>query len=109
MIADPTTAAPPALAATLASVNKLLASHGGGVEAVELDRHGRLRLRFVGMCSSCPCKPLTVAATVRPWLERVPGISEVEVEGARISEEAARRLVELGIAPPPPTDEEDDR
>lgn len=87
----------------IGQVNVLLASHGGGIEAEDIDADGTVRLRFVGMCCGCPCKPLTMLATVTPLIERVPGVTAVTAAGARISEEAARRLVELGIAPVSPT------
>lgn len=89
------------LDAAIGQINRLLASHGGGIEIAEHASDGHLRIRFVGMCAGCPCKPLTVAATIIPGLEGVAGVTEVEAEGARVSTEVAERLVELGIAPRP--------
>jgi Fe-S cluster biogenesis protein NfuA len=95
-----------AIDAALERVNRLLASHGGGVEVIDVSDRGDMTVRFVGMCSGCPCKPLTMAATVRPMLGQLSGITNIEAEGARISVEAARRLVALGIAPKPPESRE---
>ena len=53
---------------------------------------GRVAVRFTGMCTGCPMRPLTTAATVRPVLLELDGVTAVSVEGSRISEEAELRL-----------------
>ena len=55
-------------------------------------RDGVVRLRYTGMCTGCPLRPVTTASTVRPALLDVEGIEAVEVEGSRISAEAEARL-----------------
>jgi Fe-S cluster biogenesis protein NfuA len=75
----------------LADLGPALDAHAGGVELVEIER-GVVRLRFTGMCTGCPLRPLTTASTIRPALLALEGIDAVEVEGSRISAEAEARL-----------------
>lgn len=77
--------------AALAAIAPALAAHAGGVELAGLDG-GAVRLRFTGMCTGCPLRPLTTHSTIRPALARVPGVTSVEVEGSRVSAEAEARL-----------------
>lgn len=77
--------------AALAAIGPALAAHAGGVELAGLE-DGAVRLRYTGMCTGCPLRPLTTATTVRPALAAVPGVTSVEVEGSRISAEAEARL-----------------
>jgi hypothetical protein len=49
-------------------------------------------LRFTGKCSGCELKPLTLAASVRPALLTVAGVTAVTAAGARVSEEALQRM-----------------
>jgi Fe-S cluster biogenesis protein NfuA len=73
-------------------LQQMLAAHAGGIELVELTADGRARLRYTGMCTGCLYRPLTTAATVRPFLLTADDVSAVEIEGSRISEEAEARL-----------------
>jgi Fe-S cluster biogenesis protein NfuA len=73
-------------------LSNLIATHAGGVEVVDLSEDGTLHLRFTGMCQGCPYRPLTMAATIRPSLLAVDGITGVVAAGSRISEEAESRL-----------------
>jgi Fe-S cluster biogenesis protein NfuA len=75
----------------LASVAPVLAAHAGGVELAGLEG-GVARVRYTGMCTGCPLRPLTTVSTVRPALLAVAGVTVVEVEGSRISAEAEERL-----------------
>jgi Fe-S cluster biogenesis protein NfuA len=76
----------------LADVNALMRAHAGGVELVDVSRDGVVSVRFAGKCTGCELKPLTLAATVRPGLLAVAGVTDVVAEGACISEEAAQRV-----------------
>ena len=76
----------------LDEVRSILWAHAGGVELVELTEAGVARLRYTGMCTGCPYRPLTTASTVRPLLLEVEGVSAVEISGSRISAEAEERL-----------------
>ncbi len=75
----------------LADVRVALGAHAGGIELVGV-ADGVVTLRYTGMCTGCPLRPLTTASTVRPALQSLAGVTAVEVEGSRISEEAERRL-----------------
>jgi Fe-S cluster biogenesis protein NfuA len=76
----------------LAEIAPALRAHAGGVELTDVSDDGVVALRFTGMCTGCPFRPLTTAATLRPALLSVPGVRALSVPGARISEEAEERL-----------------
>jgi len=73
-------------------VSTMMSSHLGSIEVVDVSPRGEVRVRFLGLCAGCPLKPLTLASTVRPALLDVEGVTHVDAIGARVSEEAARRL-----------------
>jgi Fe-S cluster biogenesis protein NfuA len=75
----------------LEALRPALDAHAGGVELLEV-RDGLVRLRFTGMCAGCHLRPLTTASTIRPSLLELDEVSEVEIEGSRISAEAEARL-----------------
>jgi Fe-S cluster biogenesis protein NfuA len=79
-------------------VSRLLWSHAGGIELEALDPEGRVRIRFTGICTGCPFRPVTMATTIRPALAEIPGVTEVEGAGVRVSEHAARRLAAVSTA-----------
>jgi Fe-S cluster biogenesis protein NfuA len=74
----------------LAELNLALRAHGGSVEFAGMNG-STLRLRPTGLCAACLFKPVTVAATIGPYISERLGM-EVELEGARISAEARVRL-----------------
>jgi Fe-S cluster biogenesis protein NfuA len=84
-----------ALAAAVERVNRRLAAHAGAVRVERVDSVGVAHLRFTGMCTGCPAKPVTLSAVVRPELEKVDGVSGVEAAGTRVSPAAAERLAAL--------------
>lgn len=84
----------PAIEQRVRDVSQLLTMHAGGVELEHVDDDGRVRVRFTGMCTGCLYRPVTMAATVRPALLEIDGVSAVEAAGSRVSEEAERRLAE---------------
>lgn len=84
----------PAIEQRVRDVSELLTMHAGGVELEDVDADGRVRVRFTGMCTGCLYRPVTMAATVRPALMEIDGVSAVEAAGSRVSEEAERRLAE---------------
>jgi Fe-S cluster biogenesis protein NfuA len=75
-----------------ADVSRLLRTHAGGIEVVDVSGDGVVRLRFTGMCTGCMYRPVTMAATIRPALLALDGVSAVEAEGCRVSEAAEQRL-----------------
>ena len=78
-------------ASAIADLNGHIRSHGGLVEAVALDDDG-LTVRMQGLCSSCPAWPATLYGLIRPYVHDTLGITEVRVEGRRLSSAAALRL-----------------
>jgi Fe-S cluster biogenesis protein NfuA len=83
---------PEQVAARVEEVRALMSAHAGGVELIDLSPRGGVRLRFTGMCAGCPYRPLTMEGTIRPALESVPGVTAVQADGARVSEEALARM-----------------
>lgn len=86
----------------LAELNSALRTHGGSVECVSVSGD-LIRLRMVGLCAGCLYRPLTLAATIRPFIAERLGM-RVEIDGARISAEAQARVERalIGSYPPPP-------
>lgn len=72
-------------------INRALGAHAGGIEVAAV-ADASVTIRYTGMCTGCPFRPVTTAATVRPALLDLPEISSVSVEGSRISQEAEERL-----------------
>jgi Fe-S cluster biogenesis protein NfuA len=66
--------------------------HAGGVALESIDDDGTISVRFTGMCAGCQYRPVTMIATIEPALMAVPGVTAVDVRGARVSKEAAVRL-----------------
>lgn len=77
--------------ARLDDLRPALEAHAGGIELIDIDT-GTVRLRYTGMCTGCPLRPLTTASTVRPALLALRGVTDVQIEGSRISAEAEARL-----------------
>lgn len=80
----------------LDGLERKLAWHAGGVDLVGVTADGVVELRFTGMCTGCPLRPMTMEATIRPALMRVDGVREVTATGARLPEEV---VVQLRRAP----------
>jgi Fe-S cluster biogenesis protein NfuA len=90
-----------ALARRIDAVNVLIDSHAGKVELVRLTPQGVVLLRYAGMCAGCEYRPMTTAGTVEPALRDLPGVTGVEIVGARVSEAAMARIgetLDLGSA-----------
>lgn len=73
-------------------INHLLAQHAGGIELGGIDAEGRVTVKFVGMCSGCLYRPITMAATIRPALMEIEGVTDVFANGSRIDDAARERL-----------------
>lgn len=74
------------------SLNRIIRSHAGGLELVELTPEGEAVVRYTGMCAGCDYRPSTTAGTVEPALLDVPGVRRVTVLGSRIDEDALATL-----------------
>jgi Fe-S cluster biogenesis protein NfuA len=82
-------------------VRPLLAVHGGGVDLIDVTPEGEVRLAFVGACCGCSLKSVTYALGIRQKLMPVPGVSNVTVEGVRLSKAALERAARMygGVSP----------
>ncbi len=76
-------------------INRMMNTHAGAIEVVDVTEDGVLNLRFVGMCQGCPFRPVTFFGVVSQMLAGVPGVTDVRAEGVRVSQEAASRASEL--------------
>ncbi len=55
-----------------------LASHGGGVELVDVTEDGIVKVRLIGACAGCMFSTLTLQGLIEKELkERIPEIKEV--------------------------------
>lgn len=75
------------------AASHLMAAHGGKLQLDDISDDGVVRVRFMGLCTACPLRPLTFGRIVRPALADVDGVTAVEAVGVRMSEEAERRLL----------------
>jgi Fe-S cluster biogenesis protein NfuA/nitrite reductase/ring-hydroxylating ferredoxin subunit len=70
------------VAAALDEVRPYLASHGGGVELVAIERD-TVRLRLEGHCNGCPSSAATLELAVQDAIEAAaPEIERIETDGA---------------------------
>jgi Fe-S cluster biogenesis protein NfuA len=76
-------------------VRPLLAVHGGGVELVEVTAAGEVRLEYQGACRGCSLKSVTYVLGIRQKLMPIPGVTEVTVEGVRLSRAAVERAARM--------------
>lgn len=81
-----------AVARRVEELNQLMSAHAGGLALESVDDHGTVSVRFTGMCAGCQYRPVTLLATVEPGLAEIPGVTEVDARGSRVSAEAAERL-----------------
>jgi Fe-S cluster biogenesis protein NfuA len=64
----------------LVEANKFLSIDNGGVEFVELEHDGILRVKFAGSCALCPLRPMTLRAGVeRAVMLKVEEVKRVEL------------------------------
>ena len=73
-------------------IRPLLRIHGGGLTLESVSESGEVSLRFEGACRGCALKSVTYALGVRQKLMQHPGVSEVKVEGVRLSGHAIERV-----------------
>lgn len=60
-------------------VNPMLATHGGGVELVEVTSDGIVKVRLSGGCAGCPGAKMTLSGIVESAIKaKVPQIKGVE-------------------------------
>lgn len=86
--------------AALEEVRPLLGSHAGGVELLDLDADGVVRLRLEGNCHGCPSSRITVTDAIeRAVAQAAPEVSRVEVDGLVT---AQADLLQIQRRPPGP-------
>lgn len=83
-------------------LNVMMTTHAGRIVLDEIAADGVVRVHFEAFCSGCPFRPATFAATIRPRLMEVRGVTAVEAPGARMSSAAEKRFVEMGFGLQPP-------
>jgi Fe-S cluster biogenesis protein NfuA/nitrite reductase/ring-hydroxylating ferredoxin subunit len=77
----------------LDEVRPYLASHGGGVELLDVDPGGTARLRLLGGCRGCPSSRSTIDQAIRRAIEdAAPEVLRIEVEPA----EPGEALIRIG-------------
>lgn len=81
-----------ALAQRVDLLNRYIGMHAGGLEVEHASAAGDVVVKFTGMCTGCLYREATMAATVRPALLEVEGVSSVQAMGGRVSAQAASRL-----------------
>lgn len=81
---------------SIGRISHLVAAHGGHIALVSADRTGRVKVRFGGLCTACPLRPITLMGIIEPRLLEVEGVAAVEAVGVRISDEAEGRFHRCG-------------
>jgi len=76
-------------------IRPLLAVHGRGLELIEVTPGGEVRLAFEGACRGCSLKSVTYALGIRQKLMPISGVTEVTVEGVRLSRVALDRAARM--------------
>lgn len=84
------------------SLNRVMHAHRGGVELVHSDDSGSTVVRFAGMCTGCTYRPVCAETIVRPAIESLPGIVNLQIEGTRVNEDN-RRDLRAGLSVVPST------
>ena len=82
-------------------INPLLKLHGGAASFVSVNDAGEVQLAFEGACKGCSLKSVTYALGIRQKLMPIPGVTEVSIEGVRLSRAALDRVEKYyaGYAP----------
>lgn len=88
---------PVAVQRAIDEINVMMESHAGRIVLDRVGDDGAVEVRFDAFCSGCLYRPATMASTIRPRLLQVPGVTRVVAPGARISDAAAQRFVDMGF------------
>lgn len=57
-----------------------LQAHGGDIELLGVSDDGKVRVRLIGECATCPASHLTLENLIEAVLkEKVPGVTEISV------------------------------
>lgn len=88
---------------TVVAADELMRPHAGRIELESRTRDRMAHVRFEAFCACCLYHPAMMTATIQSHLMQVPGMTDIVVPGTRVSEAAARRIVELGLTVRPPS------
>lgn len=92
-LADAERGSPPAsILRRIESLNRIIRSHAGGLDLVEVTTAGEVVVRYTGMCAGCEYRPSTTVGTIEPALLDVPGVHHVTILGSRIDDDAMTAL-----------------
>jgi len=75
-------------------LSDFLGQHAGGLTLESIDEGGHVTVRYTGMCTGCLYRPVTMGATIRPFLLAVEGVTGVEAIGSRMNDRANAMLEE---------------
>jgi Fe-S cluster biogenesis protein NfuA len=75
-------------------LSEFLGQHAGGLTLEDVDEDGHVTVRYTGMCTGCLYRPVTMGATIRPFLLEVEGVTSVDAVGSRMNDKAQARLEE---------------
>ena len=77
-----------------------LNSHLGDIEIVSFDHEtGALRLRFLGVCTTCQKRAITFSTAILPLVETIPGVESVCIEGFDVSDAVVDRIQSMLLPP----------
>jgi Fe-S cluster biogenesis protein NfuA len=75
-------------------LSDFLGQHAGGLTLENISPDGHVTVRYTGMCTGCLYRPVTMGATIRPFLLEVEGVTGVEAIGSRMNDRANEMLQE---------------
>jgi len=75
-------------------LSDFLGQHAGGLTLENIAEDGHVTVRYTGMCTGCLYRPVTMGATIRPFLLEVEGVTGVEAIGSRMNDRANEMLAE---------------
>lgn len=75
-------------------LSDFLGQHAGGLTLDGITEDGHVTVRYTGMCTGCLYRPVTMGATIRPFLLEVEGVTGVEAIGSRMNDRANDMLAE---------------
>ncbi len=78
-----------------ADIRPGLKMHGGDIAVVAVTADGCVEVAFAGACRGCALQSVTYAVGVRQRLLEVPGVSDVTMQGGRLSPVALARIGRL--------------
>jgi Fe-S cluster biogenesis protein NfuA len=81
-----------AVQAALDEVRPRIHGHNGDVSIASVSPEGDVHLQFHDACIGCPFQPMTFGGALYDPVSAVPGVREVYLDGARVSQAALQRI-----------------